>query len=832
MDKLTPMMRQYHEIKCKHPQTLIFFRLGDFYEMFYEDAVVASRVLEITLTSRHADRSGKPIPMCGVPHHALNAYLARLVKKGHRVAIVEQMEAPSQAKGLVRREVARIVTPGTAIEEGILESGENNFVASLVEGEGSVGAAFLDLSTGEFWAAEFTGDEAWSQMQQQFLHFTPAEVILPEEERPSLAEKLPADLRGALLQTPQPDWTFTPDYAQRTLLTHFRVASLDGFGLSGHPSALAAAGALLTYARQMQKAPLSHVVGLRFLEPARFLKMDDATVQNLELVRGLDGNRKWTLLETLDLTHTGMGSRALRSWILRPSLDLEEIQGRLDAVEELLASAVHRGRLEKVLDGVQDVERLLSRITLETAGPRDLLSLKASLKALPSLRELLKDARASLLPPPEDHLEDVVDLLERAVDEKAPALVNDGGLVRPGFHAELDELREVARSGKSFIARLEAQERERTGISNLRVKYNRVFGYFIEVTRAQLPSVPSHYQRKQTLAGAERFITPDLKEWEEKVLGAEEKILALEKEIFLDIRRRVAAEAPRVQRAAAYLATLDVLVALAEAAHRYRYVRPQLDASQDLSIKAGRHPVVELESSEPFVPNDLYCNSSGDQLLILTGPNMGGKSTYLRQNALIVIMAQMGSFVPAEEARIGLVDRVFTRVGASDNLARGRSTFMVEMIETANILNTATPRSLVLLDEVGRGTATFDGLSIAWAVAEYLCTEPQRRARTLFATHYQELTRLADFFEGVKNYCVTVRESGGKIIFFHRIMAGVASRSYGIEVARLAGLPAAVVERAREVLSRLERKQLNLTAPAAAPAFNGSDAAELQKALF
>ena len=830
MEKLTPMMRQYHHMKREHPGTLLFFRLGDFYEMFYQDAVLASRELEITLTSRNADPTGKPIPMCGVPYHSVNNYLARLIKKGYKVAMCEQVEDPGLATGIVRREVTRIVTPGTVIEEGLLNSRENNFMSSLFEIEERVGASFLDLSTGQFVLTEFSGAQAWGQMQQELLHFQPREVIVPEGDHEQFYARIPGDLKTSAVRSPQSDWTFHLDYAHRILLEHFKVSTLEGFGLNGQKAAISAAGALLHYVKQTQKSSVAHITHFSVLEPAHHLKLDESTIENLELIQGLDGNKRWTLLATLDLSKTAMGARLLRSWMLRPSLKIAEIEQRLGAVQELHQSVIAMGRLAKILKSIQDLERLLSRVTLETANARDLLALKDSLARLPELTRRLEAYRSVLLRCDLDLLKDVVELLGRAIAEDPPMTLNEGGLIQAGFHAELDELREIATSGKSFIARLESQEREKTGIPSLKVKYNKVFGYFIQVTKTHLESVPPHYIRKQTLVGCERFITPELKEYEEKVLTAEERIYGLEKDLFVEVRRQVGEQARRIQQAAQTIARVDVLLALAEVAKKNHYVRPQLDESQELLIRGGRHPVLELESSEPFVPNDLDCKSGTDQLLILTGPNMGGKSTYLRQNALIVIMAQMGSFVPADEAQIGLVDRIFTRVGASDNLARGRSTFMVEMIETANILNTATTRSLILLDEVGRGTATFDGLSIAWSVAEYLLSEPSRRARTLFATHYQELTKLQDLYEGAKNYCVTVRESGQDIVFFHRVLPGVANRSYGIEVARLAGLPTPVLERARQILSRLERKQLNILGRSQTVASEVID--ELQKTLF
>ena len=811
MERLSPMMKQYHDIKRQNPGVLLFFRLGDFYEMFFEDAILASRALEITLTSRNNDGKGKPIPMCGVPHHSVKNYLARLIKQGHKVALCEQVEDPRLVKGIVRREVTRVVTPGTVVEAELLESKENNFLASLYAVEGRVAASFLDVSTGEFWVSEFSGPQAWSQLEEELCHFRPREIILPQGSETELMDHLSQETRQSVVQTPREDWVFDAEYSRRVLLEHFSVATLEGFGLNGQSAAISSGGALLSYVKETQRASLGHITEMRLLRKDDYLQLDETTVRNLELVKGQDGSRRWTLLSALDHTQTSMGGRLLRHWLLRPLLDLEKIGQRQDAVGELQSSVLQMDSLGKVLSSIQDLERLLGRVILGTANARDLLALKVSLRVLPELSRTLTECRSEQLRPPTDFLDDLVQLLERAISESAPVLLNEGGIIASGFDSALDELRQISSSGKSFIASLEARERERTGIASLKVKYNRVFGYFIEVTKAHLESVPEDYTRRQTLVGAERFVTPELKSYEEKVLTAEERIFDLEKELFLEVRQSVAQEARRIQKAARLVARLDVLLSLATAARRHKYVRPRLDQSGDLDIRDGRHPVLELQGGEPFVPNTLFCNISSDQLLILTGPNMGGKSTYLRQNALIVILAQIGSFVPADQAQIGLVDRIFTRVGASDNLARGQSTFMVEMIETANILNSATERSLILLDEVGRGTATFDGLSIAWAVAEFLLTESSRRARTLFATHYQELTQLERIFDGVKNYQVTIRESNGQILFFHRVMPGVASKSYGIEVARLAGLPAQVVERAREILLRLERKRLDLS---------------------
>ena len=832
MDNLTPMMRQYHRIKLEHPDMLLFFRLGDFYEMFYEDAVTGSRELEITLTSRNSDRDGNPIPMCGIPHHAVVNYVSRLLRRGFKVAICDQVEDPRQAKGIVRREVTRILTPGTAIDESILDARENNFIASLYETDDRIGVSFLDVSTGEFWAGEHSGEGAQEQLAQELFQFQPREIVLPESGADDYRNRFGDAFPSAAVHTPQSDWVFNLDYARRQLLQQFQVHSLEGLGLNGHLGALSAAGSLLYYVKETQKCPLRHITGLKLLEAAPFLRMDDATVRNLELVQGMDGNRRWTLLATLDLTRTGMGARLLRRWILRPSLEVDEIEARLDAVEELSADVMGLSRLGKVLTRIHDIERLLGRITLETANPRDLLALRDSLEQLPEVSRLAGQYSSRMLRMEIDPLTDIRELLGASISDDAPAAQSDGRIIRSGYNAELDELREIASSGKSTIARIEAEERKKTGIPSLKVKFNKVFGYFIEVTKTHLKSVPEHYVRRQTLAGSERYITPELKEYEEKVLGAEEKILGLDRQLFIEVRSRVGLEADRIQRVARTIALLDVLNAFAEGARKYRYVRPRLNESRALKIIGGRHPVLEFQGGEPFVPNDLKCDVDGDQLMVLTGPNMGGKSTYLRQNALIVLMAQMGSFVPADEAEIGLVDRIFTRVGASDNLARGQSTFMVEMIETAKILNTATPRSFILLDEVGRGTATFDGLSIAWSVAEYLLTEPERRARTLFATHYQELTRLEGQYEGARNYCVTVSEGGKAIIFFHKVLPGTANKSYGIEVARLAGVPGAVLERARQILGRLERKQLNLTGRSRSSTVPEASLDDLQKGLF
>lgn len=833
MEDLTPMMKQYHEVKRRFPGKLVFFRLGDFYEMFYEDAVVASRELEITLTSRNRDKTGAPIPMCGVPYHSVDGYIARLMKKGYKIAICEQVEDPKTAKKLVRREVTRILTPGTVVEEMLLEPKDHNYLGCLHAADQGLGLAFMDLSTADFLALELRGDDAWQKAVDELTRFSPRELVLGGQAAGEIQERLMREWSDAWVASPVEDWVFNPDYAQRVLLEHFNVASLDGFGAAGQSLSLCAAGALIHYLRESQLAQLGKVATLRFFQPSDFMKLDASTVANLELVQAMDGSKKGSLLALLDRTRTGMGARLLKSWLLMPLLDVTEIRRRQDAVEALFSDMQSRGRLAGRLGEIHDLERLISRVTLGIAGPRDLLALRDSLRVIPSIRSLLEQQRAPRLGEIRDQLdplEDAVALIESSIADDPPASANDPGIVRDGYSPELDELRAIRRSGKGYIASLEARERQKTGIQSLKVKFNQVFGYFIEVTKPNLSLVPPDYIRRQTLVNCERFVTQELQEYEEKILGAEERIAALEKEIFAEVRRAVGTHGARVQTTARLLGELDVYTALAEVAVGHDYVRPVLTEGDEIYIRQGRHPVVELES-RPFIPNDLYLNATTDQMTILTGPNMGGKSTYLRQTALIVILAQMGSFVPAKEARLGCVDRIYTRVGASDNLARGRSTFMVEMIETANILNTATPQSLILLDEVGRGTATFDGLSLAWAIAEYLVLNPAHRAKTLFATHYHELTKMSRLHPGVKNYCMATQEAGKEIIFLRKVTPGAADKSYGIEVARLAGMPREVVERASEILERLERKDIDLTGrPRRRSAEEVLD--EMQRSLF
>jgi DNA mismatch repair protein MutS len=813
----TPLMRQYSDIKKAHPNALLFFRLGDFYELFFDDAIVAARELQITLTSRNKEK-GIATPMCGVPYHAAEGYIAKLIRRGFKVAICEQMEDPRFAKKLVKRQVTRVVTPGTA--DSSLSSEENNFLGAVAQMGERVGLAALDLSTGEFRATEFGGADARQRVQEELQQLRPREILYassaPLFDRAAARELAPA--AGSRAETPLDDWIFAPDYAIPQVENHFGVLSLEGFGLAGKLAAVSAAGAILHYVRATQRGTLEHVDRIGFYERQNCLVLDAVTVRNLELIEPLFAgvDEGVTLFRTLDATITPMGKRLLRAWLLRPSIDIAEINARLDAVEAQVRNLMACEELRRALDGVLDLERLLSRVTLETANPRDVLALSASLAKLPAVRQALGPLQAARLLALHNSVDELTDLRSRidlTIVPEPPISLSDGGIIQPAVDAELDQLRDLSHNSKQYLAQVEQRERQRTGIASLKVKFNNVFGYYLEISKANLHLVPTDYERKQTLVNAERFTTPELKEYESKILDAQEKIVEIERRIFAQLRAAIAAEAKRIRQTALALAEIDVLACLAHIAALRNYCRPQLENSGDLEIMEGRHPVIETQelsaTGDRFVPNDVFLNSTTHTILVLTGPNMGGKSTYLRQVALIAIMAQMGSFVPARSARVGVVDRVFTRIGASDNLARGRSTFMVEMTETAAILHTATPRSLILLDEVGRGTATYDGLAIAWAAIEYL--HARTRAKTLFATHYFELTELAEQLSGVKNYHVSVKETGGGIVFLRRVESGPADRSYGIEVAKLAGLPSEVIARAREVLAEHEDAEERLT---------------------
>ena len=798
-DASTPLMRQYNGVKQQFPNTLLLFRLGDFYELFFDDAVTAARELEITLTSRNKEK-GAAIPMCGVPYHAADGYISRLLQRGYRVAICDQMEDPKFAKKLVKREVTRVLTPGTAMDANLVRPRENNYLAAVARVNGRAGLAHVDVSTGEFRTTELDASEVAGAIE----HLGAREVLFPA----CIGEEGYSTERTRFVRTEIEEWVFTPDYADRSLRDHFKLHSLDGCGLANRAAAIGAAGAILHYLRETQRASLDHLDRPAFYSRADSMVLDAVTVRNLELIEPIfaadTGQQQATLLNVLDQTQTGMGGRLLRQRLLRPSMDRAEVEQRFDALGELLQQTILRAEVRKELAAILDIERLLAKITLGTAGPRDVLALGRSLEKIPALRRCFDTQQAGRLRSLHerlDELPDVANLVLEAIADEPPLNLADGGTIRAGFHAELDELRDLSQNGKQYIAQIEARERQRTGIQSLKVRFNNVFGYYIEITRANLHLAPGDYERKQTLANAERFTTPELKDYERKVLDAEEKILTLEKELFVEVRQKVAAQAQRIRATASAVAELDLTAALAQVAAENRYRRPSFSEAGEMRIMAGRHPVIERLSDQEagrFIPNDLYLDDGDDLIALITGPNMGGKSTYLRQAALIAIMAQMGSFVPADSATLPLIDRIFTRIGASDNLARGRSTFMVEMTETAVILNTATPRSFIVLDEIGRGTATYDGLALAWAVVEHI--QSRSRAKTLFATHYHELTELP----GVRNLRVSVKESGDHIVFLRKVEPGRADRSYGIEVARLAGLPLSVVERAREVLKMHE----------------------------
>src|ERR1700730_3667794 len=842
----TPLMQQYNAVKARYPHALLLFRLGDFYELFYEDAMIAARELQITLTSRNREK-GQPIPMCGVPYHAADGYIAKLIRAGFKVAICEQMEQPGPGKKLVRREVSRVITPGTATDVAVLDARENNFLAAVAQDTAKVtlGSALVDLSTGEFLATEFSGARAEEMLRDELLLLRPRETLLPRPQQLFETAKTSLLEGAGGVETRVEEWVFQRDYAERILREQFGVAELTGFGLDEKGQALCAAGAIVHYLRENAArgdgAPsveaLQHLDRIRYYEQRDALVLDPVTVRNLELLSTIFTEEAknigpTTLIAALDATVTGMGARLLRAWILRPLILLDAVEDRLSAVAQLLKQTVVRGEIRKELRGIQDLERLTSRITLGLASPRELLALRKSLAQLPLLKNFVTPPATGgsdllrALYDEIDELADVRERLEKAIAEEPPATANDPGMIKAGYNAELDELRDLSQHSKQIIASMEERERKRTGINSLKIRFNQVFGYYIEISKANLHLAPADFERKQTLVNAERFTSTELKEYERKILAADERILDIERQLFVDLRSGIAGKAGRLRRTAAAVAKLDVLATFAKLAADRSYVRPEFNGIGELLIIGGRHPVIEdllKQKGERFVPNDLCFEPGRQQLLLITGPNMGGKSTYLRQAALIVLMAQMGSYVPARQAKLPMTDRIFTRIGASDNLARGRSTFLVEMSEVAAILNHATPSSLVLLDEVGRGTATFDGLSIAWAVVEHL--QKTTRARTLFATHYHELTELAELLPAVKNIHVSVKETPNEIIFLRKVEPGSANKSYGIEVARLAGLPKSVVERARVVLRKHEQSEHQLSetlTPGAAVNGNGN----------
>jgi len=800
------MMKQYLTIKNRLRDAILFFRMGDFYEMFYEDAKIASRILDIALTSRQKEAEN-PIPMCGVPYHAADSYVAKLVEAGYKVAICEQVEDPRKAKGLVRREIVRIITPGTILDSHQLKAKENQYIAAIYPNTNILGLALLDHTTGEFLLTEFTGEDRLELFKDEFYRFIPREVLL----YPGIGADNP--LHSFLSQEPTflvtdlEEGIFEYERAYQTLLDHFQTQTLEGFGCQGYSTAIRAAGALIHYLRETQGDRLTHINKITPYNPNKYMILDLATQRNLELIRSLDpSNPQATLLTTIDSTVTAMGGRRLKNWLLHPLIDLEAIEERLQGVEAFFHDPINNKQVRDLLKGIHDLERLSSKIALNSATPRELIMLKNSLAVLPQLETLLGHHQAPIIKgicQDWDNLEEICQLIESAIEEEVPPNWHEGGIIKRGFNRELDQLRDISQQGKDWIVALEEKERARTKINTLKIGYNKVFGYYIEVTKKYSDQIPPDYIRRQTLVNAERYITPELKEWEEKVLGAEEKILELEEALFQQVRDQVAGYIPQIQKMAQKIATIDVLAALAQVARDKNYVRPQFNENDTIIIKEGRHPVLEtLPLGERFIPNDTYLNNTDSQIMLITGPNMAGKSTYLRQVALIVLLAQIGSYVPAKEANIGVVDRIFTRIGAQDYLSRGQSTFLVEMNETANILNNATWKSLIILDEIGRGTSTYDGLSLAWAIMEHIhqCVG----AKTLFATHYHELTSLAQYLPRIKNYNVAVREWGGKVIFLRKIVEGATDRSYGLQVARLAGIPREILGRAREILRQLE----------------------------
>lgn len=805
MAKITPMMEQYFAIKEQYKHCLLFFRLGDFYEMFFEDAVIASKELEITLTGKDWGQEERA-PMCGVPFHSADGYIARLVEKGYHVAICEQVEDPKQAKGIVKREVIRVITPGTVLDHTVLDESKNNYIMSIFGGKNGYGLSVCDVSTGEFQTTEFPTILAASRILDEVARFSPAEVVCNEAflEHP-VAKDLKERFRITFSDVDNRMFAYTT--AKDTLEHHFHVSSLDGFGLAKKEIAVSAAGGLLWYLLETQKNDLEHISVLKYYTIGDFMPLDVASRRNLELTETMrEKNKKGSLLSVLDETKTAMGARTLRKWVEQPLLSAAEICKRLDAVEELKNDLFLREEIKDILRTMFDFERIMGRVVYQTANARELSMLKNSIENLPLLKRTLGRCKSTYLQEiyeKLDPLENIHDLIDQAIVEDPPFSVREGGMIKHGYSDELDTYTKAKTEGKAWIEQMEEEEREKTGIKNLKIRFNKVFGYYLEVTKSNLEDVPENYIRKQTLANCERFITPELNDLAELILGSEEKIVDLEYQLFTEIRNAVAAEVERIQLCAHIISVIDALQSLAEVAEKQNYTKPVVDEGDIIDIKEGRHPVVEKAMAGQFISNDTYLDSGDTRLAIITGPNMAGKSTYMRQTALIVLMAQIGSFVPASSAHIGVVDRIFTRVGASDDLSAGQSTFMVEMTEVANILHHATPKSLLILDEIGRGTSTFDGLSIAWAVLEYIADTKHVGAKTLFATHYHELTELEGKLAGVKNYCIAVQEQGEDIIFLRKIQRGGADHSYGVQVARLAGLPPKVIKRSNQILKQL-----------------------------
>jgi DNA mismatch repair protein MutS len=805
MEELTPLMKQYNEIKKEFPDAILLFRLGDFYEMFGDDAIKGSKILNIALTTRERGKEN-PIPMCGVPYHSVDVYISRLLKAGLKVAVCEQMEEPGLSRGPVRREVTKILTPGTAVE---IEDVPSEFlrISSVMMGKDKIAISYIDLQSWEANVSELDF-ESKIKIEDVIAQINPKEIIVPKSQANEISNLLFSE--NGFTFTELDDSYFDPFKGEIALKNHLGVSSLDGIGLTGKPFLISTLYALLQYLKELRRDELSFLRRVSLRNFTDFMILDSVCIKNLELIRNIrDGGKEGSLYGILDITKTSMGSRLLKEWIIHPLLSKEQIEKRLDAVEEFLSNTSKRRELRRILDGIQDIERLLSKLILNAANPRDIIALKNSISSLPLIKNLLLDLKSELLREKIsdwDSLEDIRDKIERAISDDPPSIITEGGIIKDGFDNSVDELRKLSREGKEFIARLERKERERTGISSLKIKYNKVFGYSIEVTKPNLHLVPQDYIRKQTLVNAERFITMELKELEEKILTAEERVKEIEYELFLKIRDELRNERERIQKMAKIIAEIDCLSTLAEVAFLGKYSKPKIHEGDKILIQDGRHPVIEvLRSDEPFIPNDTELDCEENQILIITGPNMGGKSTYLRQVALITILAQMGSFVPAKYAEIGMVDRIFTRIGTTDYLVAGKSTFLVEMHETASILHNATKKSLVLLDEVGRGTSTFDGISIAWAVIEFI--HENILCRTLFATHYHELTELTQTLKRAKNFHVSVKETKDEVIFLRKIKEGPSDRSFGIQVAKLAGLPKDVISRARDILIDLERKE-------------------------
>lgn len=805
----TPLMNQYLSIKKEQPDALLLFRMGDFYETFFDDAKKASRILGIALTTRDKNKKN-PVPLAGFPYHALNNYLKKLIDNGIKVAICEQVEDPKFAKKLVKRKIIEVITPGTILQDDFLKGKKNNFLTAIYEGKSNFGLASIDISTGEFLCSELSNDK----ILDEIVRIHPTEILLPERTESKLEQDIKIFYSPTF--TKYESWRYDFIEAEDILKRHFTVLSLDGFGLAGKNNAVCASAAILSYLQDLKGTELQHITNLKFYEANQFMQVDAISRHNLELIESIrTRERKGTLLDTIDYTKTPMGNRLLFQWILNPLIDKTEIDNRLDSVSELLDKSHIRNSLINILKEIGDIERIISKIGTGKAYPRDLIALKNYLHLAKPISDLIKDCESKILKglfSSIQSFDEVILIIENALIEEAPLTIQDGGIIKDGYNKELDNLRNVSKNGKKWIAKLQDKEIARTGITKLKVRFNNVFGYYIEVTKSYLDKVPEDYTRKQTLVNAERFITPELKEYESQVLGAEERIKQLEYSIFIEIRNKLTKFIPRMQKFSYVISVLDVITNFSQIAYYSNYTRPEISDELKIEIKDGRHPVIEkLITEETFIPNDTYLYNKSDRILLITGPNMAGKSTFLRQVGLIVLMAQMGSFVPASSAKIGIVDKIFTRVGASDNLALGQSTFLVEMIETANILHNATPRSLVLLDEIGRGTSTFDGLSIAWAVVEYLHENKDVSPKTLFATHYHELTELAEIFKAVKNYNITVKEWKDKVIFLRKVVPGSADQSYGIQVAKLAGIPDKVISRAKEILTDLEKNEFSET---------------------